>query len=122
MKIYAPVKDANGVYASVRFVKGVGETDDPRLIEWFRSHGYQVPIEEEVVETKDADIGKIIDESEFIEINNLADEPDEPQETETPDFEKMSPFEIREWAKENGLGLKIGNTRNKEKLLEILRG
>ena len=28
MKIYAPVKDANGVYASVRFVNGVGETDN----------------------------------------------------------------------------------------------
>ena len=35
MKIYAPVKDTNGVYASVRFVNGVGETDDPKLIKWF---------------------------------------------------------------------------------------
>ena len=41
MKIYAPVKTANGVYASVRFVDGVGETDNPRLIEWFQTHGYK---------------------------------------------------------------------------------
>ena len=39
MKIYAPVKNTNGVYASVRFVNGVGETDNPRLIEWFKKNG-----------------------------------------------------------------------------------
>ena len=42
MKIYAPVKDVNGMYASVQFVNGVGETDNPHLIEWFKSHGYEI--------------------------------------------------------------------------------
>ena len=118
MKIYAPVKDANGVYASVRFVNGVGETDNPHLIEWFRSHGYSVPIEPTPTEEVDqfADIGNIVDDSEFVEINKLADD------SEEPDFESMTPFELREWAKEHDLGLKIGNTRNKEKLLAIIRG
>lgn len=123
MKIYAPVKDANGVYASVRFVNGVGETDNPHLIDWFITHGYKVPIEEveEVEPTNQiADDGKIVDDSEFVEINKLADE--EPQDSETPDFEAMTPFELREWAKEHGLGLQIGNTRNKDKLLAIIRG
>ena len=118
MKIYAPVKDANGVYASVRFVNGVGETDNPHLIEWFRKHGYRVPIEDTpAVEV--ADTGNCSDESEFVEINQLADEP---QESETPNFEDMTPFELSEWAKEHDLGLQLGNTRNKEKLLAIIRG
>ena len=47
MKIYAPVKDAWGTWASVRFVDGVGETDDPSLIEWFRRNGYT--LEENVI-------------------------------------------------------------------------
>ena len=39
-----------------------------------------------------------------------------------PDFDAMTPNELREWMREHGYGTKIKNTRNKEKLLEILRG
>jgi len=42
MKVYAPNKQYTGVSASVSFCNGVGETDDPCLINWFRSHGYEV--------------------------------------------------------------------------------
>ena len=101
MKIYAPVKDANGVYASVRFVNGVGETDNPRLIKWFGENGYRV---ENAVEK--------CDEPLEIELENCVE----------PDFEAMTPNELRDWMRENGYGSKIKNTRNKEKLLEILRG
>lgn len=45
MKIYSPNKDYTGVSASVAFCRGVGETDDPRLIQWFREHGYTVAAE-----------------------------------------------------------------------------
>lgn len=107
MKIYAPVKDANGTYASVRFVNGVGETDNPHLIDWFRRNGYKIPIEQT------ADIDKMVDDTEFVEINKLADE---------PDFDAMTPNELRDWAKANGMGGIIKNTRNKEKLLELIRG
>ena len=113
MKIYAPVKDANGIYASVRFVNGVGETNDPRLIEWFRSHGYKVPIEDVKPVEQVAEVGNTVDDAEFVEINKLADE---------PDFDSMTPNELREWAKANGYGAVIKNTRNKEKLIELLRG
>lgn len=114
MKIYAPVKDANGVYASVRFVNGVGETNDPYLIGWFRSHGYLVPIEEEEQPIEQVvEVNETLGESEVVESNELDDE---------PDFESMTPLELRDWAKEHDLGLKIGNTRNKEKLIAILRG
>ena len=39
-----------------------------------------------------------------------------------PDFESMTPNELREWAKANGLGGVIKNIRNKEKLIELIRG
>ena len=42
MKIYSPNKDYTGVSASVPFCSGVGETEDPHLIEWFKDHGYKV--------------------------------------------------------------------------------
>lgn len=41
-KILAPNKTYNGVSAGVPFVNGKGETDDPRRIEWFKAHGYDV--------------------------------------------------------------------------------
>ena len=46
MKIYSPNKEYTGVSASVPFCNGIGETDDPYLIGWFRSHGYRVEEEE----------------------------------------------------------------------------
>ena len=115
MKIYAPVKDANGVWASVRFVNGVGETDNPRLIEWFKSHGYKVPIEDTPkVDEPIKPIVEVIEETEEVEMMGYNER--------TPDFEKMTPNELREWAKANGLGGAIKNIRNKEKLLELIRG
>lgn len=45
-QIIAPNKDYSGESASVTFVKGVGETSDAYLIEWFKEHGYTV-IEDE---------------------------------------------------------------------------
>lgn len=41
-QIIAPNKDYNGESASVTFVKGVGETSDAYLIEWFKERGYTV--------------------------------------------------------------------------------
>ena len=118
MKIYAPVNDFNGWRNNVRFVNGVGETDDPRVIEWFRKHGYKVPIEDEisnvVIELQNDQIEMENDEDEIVELMGYADE--------SPNFEEMTPLELRDWAKANGFGNQIKNTRNKDKLIEILRG
>lgn len=113
MKIYAPVKDANGIYASVRFVNGVGETNNPALIEWFRKHGYRVDESKNQI----ADTGKKVEITEVV-TEKVADTTD----AEKPNFESMTSDELRTWAKENGLGGVIKNTRNKEKLLELIRG
>ena len=118
MKIYAPVKDFNGWRNNVQFVNGVGETNDARAIEWFRTHGYKVPVEDEVPNLV------IEPQNEQIEVENDEDETDEMMgyAEKEPNFEKMTPNELRDWAKANGFGSKIKNTRNKEKLIEILRG
>ena len=113
MKIYAPVKDFNGLRNNVRFVNGVGETDNPILIAWFQSKGYKVVDEAHVLTVE-----KSVEKCDEI-IEKLLEQCDEPRE---PDFEAMTPNELRDWMRENGYGSKIKNTRNKEKLLEILRG
>ena len=108
MKIYAPVKDADGVWATVRFVNGVGETDNLHLIEWFRTHGYEIggePIQEVVTVEIEKPIEPIVIEHD-----------------DKPNFDSMNPLEIRDWAKAHGYGGIIKNTRNKEKLIELLRG
>ena len=111
MKIYAPVKDFNGVHASVRFVNGVGETNDPHLIEWFRSHGYGLEESELVTPTNEVVIVTLDDEDELM---GYAEK--------SPRLEDMTPNELRDFAKATGKGHLIKNTRNKEKLIEILRG
>ena len=104
MKIYAPVKDFNGLRNGVRFVNGVGETDNPQAITWFKSHGYRVETVENSLEKGDEIIEKLL------------------KKCDEPNFDAMTPNELREWAMKNGLGNKIRNTRNREKLLEIVRG
>ena len=42
MKVFAPNRQYTGISASVSFCNGVGETNDPRLLHWFKSHGYEV--------------------------------------------------------------------------------
>ena len=110
MKIYAPVTDACGTWASVRFVNGVGETNNPNLIKWFKEHGYRLEKRDEMVqkplEKRDEDILNTVIES---------------MEKET-DLDSMTPNELRDYAKAHGFGGAIKNIRNKEKLLEIIRG
>lgn len=126
MKIYAPVKDTNGVYASVRFVNGVGETDNPNLIEWFKTHGYVVENTQELREDAEENRNNLVTETQNDQIE-VEDDEDEPVEMmgyadKSPNLESMNPNELRDWAKANGKGHLIKNTRNKEKLLEIIRG
>lgn len=106
MKIYAPVKDANGIYASVMFVNGVGETDDPALIDWFRIHGYKISL----------------NDNEPLKVTICPEKEVTTETNGTRDFEAMSSGELRDWMRNNGYGGQIKNTKNKDKLLDILRG
>ena len=105
MKIYAPVANANGVWCSVLFVNGVGETDNPHLIRWFKEHGYRIEDSNFVIQPQNEVIDEVLDQ-----IDN------------EPNFDAMNPNELRDWMKANGYGREIKNIRNKEKLLEIIRG
>lgn len=42
MKVYAPNEQYTGMSASVSFCNGVGETNNPHLLKWFQSHGYEI--------------------------------------------------------------------------------
>ena len=106
MKIYAPVKSANGVWCTVRFRNGVGETDNPHLIKWFKEHGYRVD------DTKSHEVTQVVEEPTV--------EPVEVPQNEKPYFANMTPNELRDWMKANGLGREMKNIRNKEKLIEII--
>lgn len=68
-QIIAPNKDYTGESASVTFIKGVGETSDAYLIEWFRTHGYTVT------------------EDEATEVQPVASETAETEEDPTADVE-----------------------------------
>ena len=114
MKIYAPVKDFNGWRGNVRFVNGVGETNDPKLIQWFETNGYIVEQSNLVIEPQNDQIEVENDEVEIVEMMGYSEK--------SPNFDEMTPNELRDWAKANGYGNKIKSIRNKEKLIEILRG
>lgn len=40
--IIAPNEKYTGISATVPFIRGKGETGDPKLIEWFKRKGYKV--------------------------------------------------------------------------------
>ena len=118
MKIYAPNKRANGVYASVRFVDGVGETNKPHLIEWFKRNGYTVEgefVQDIPVLNKIEEVVELVEKEPVVEMMGYA-EPTEPA------LEDMTPAELREHCKAIGKGHLMKNIRNKEKLIEIIRG
>lgn len=58
-KVYAPNKEYTGISASVIFVNGVGETDSPALLCWFRKHGYDVQ-EKETIEKSEQEAEKTV--------------------------------------------------------------
>ncbi|MGX8702068.1 hypothetical protein [Caproiciproducens sp.] len=91
-KIYAPNEEYTGVSASVAFSKGVGETDNPALLDWFRSHGYKV------------------EETENFQV------PQEPGKS--PD--EMTVAELKAYAKEKNIDL--GDSTKKEDILAKIKG
>lgn len=68
MKVYSPNKDYTGVSASVSFCRGVGETDDPYLLDWFRKHGYAAE------ETGDVKVPENMEKSEELEESKPSEE------------------------------------------------
>lgn len=83
-QIIAPNKDYNGESASVTFIKGVGETSDAYLIEWFRTHGYTVTDDEA------AEVQPVASETAETEEDPAADVETEEQAEETQEKPKRT--------------------------------
>lgn len=83
-QIIAPNKDYNGESASVTFVKGVGETSDAYLIEWFKEHGYTV------IEDEAAEVRPVTPETAETEEDPAADVETEEQAEETQEKSKRT--------------------------------
>lgn len=101
MKILAPNKSYTGISAGVTFKEGVGYTDSPYLIAWFRENGYVVdsdnepaaePIISDMIPSADADIDKI------------------------PDLEDLSAEELIQFARDNSID--IGRATSKDTILK----
>lgn len=104
MKIYAPVTNASGVWATVRFVNGVGETDDPRLLKWFEEHGYKLDVSTGHTIEKKTKQGEEETLSQRLGVN----------------VDVMTDQELREWMKDNGYGKVMRGTKDRNKLLAML--
>ena len=71
-KIYSPNKQYNGESASVVFVKGLGETEDDYLLEWFKDHGYDVEEKQKTNGRSKKTEGAPADESGAVEADTEA--------------------------------------------------
>lgn len=68
-KIICPNKQYTGISATVPFVNGVGETDNPNLITWFKSKGYIVVEDEAGDELSRMDVDELKAYAEANDIN-----------------------------------------------------
>lgn len=75
-KIIAPNKSYTGVSASVAFCNGEGNTTNPILINWFKTHGYEVieDAAEKGLEVPPPDGEKQISEMDIEELKAYAEE------------------------------------------------
>lgn len=58
MEIRTPVKGFTGEVVGVAFAGGVGHTDDPNRLAYFRRHGYEIVTEAESTPKKAEDMTK----------------------------------------------------------------
>jgi hypothetical protein len=132
MWVYAPNEHANGIYATVRFIEGVGMTDDPKLIEWFKNNGYRVEEGDYPVKKKEED--KKPSKKAKADEKAVEEPKVEEQEEEVPmmDVEEtvygipltkvllMNDADLKAFAVEHGLGKKVRAIKHREALLKAL--
>lgn len=95
-KIYAPNKAYNGITATVRFLQGEGETDNPKLLKWFEKKGYRVVNEQPHILPSETD-EKTVDEPVQVSDDNVLEQNN--YTSAINDYEKMNVEELKELAK-----------------------
>jgi len=104
-KVYAPNKGYAGIFAGVAFVNGEAETEDKRMIQWFKEKGYEVEEvkenEEDIVEDAEENNEEVVIEDENMQ-----------------SFEDMTLEELKELAKEKEI--KGYSKMKKEDLINAL--
>lgn len=119
-KIVAPVK-ITGLRVGIPFTEGVAETSNEWLIQWFKSHGYEV-IEDELpldeTPEDDSDDGTGEDDTDLDGEDETPGDPeaDETPEDALPDLESFSVEELQAFAADNGID--IGRASTHEGILK----
>ncbi|MCM1468493.1 MAG: lipase family protein [Alistipes sp.] len=104
-KIIAPNKGYNGTAASVSFRNGIGETDKPHLIQWFKEHGYKVE-ETQAVEQEHLTGSNGMPEAESVDYDPEV-------------FKNMDMEALKEYAQANGID--IGQARTESGIREKIK-
>lgn len=112
--IKAPNKEYTGYSASVFFVNGEGETDDPKLIEWFKEKGYTVIEDGKEVNEKEEKTDEEAAENE----GNSDEETAETSDEDEKDLSKLTNDELKALLDEKGI--EYNNRANKETLIKLL--
>ena len=95
-KIVAPNKNYNGISYNVKFSNGVGETDDPQAIEWFKEKGYKVVKDKKSKESIVVDDADEVNEDNHDELDDdslddeESDEETDEEESDKPKKKKKS--------------------------------
>lgn len=100
-KIYAPNKAYNGMSATVRFINGQGETDNPKLLKWFKSRGYKVEAEQEQENIPVTPSTGLNDGN--VEKSETENAPVDPKEQLLAKYEKMNVDTLKALAKEKNI-------------------
>lgn len=120
-KILAPNKQYNGISAGVAFTNGTGESDNPVLLDWFRSKGYEVEESEWSMEyhTDKMDEKSTEDEPPTIPEAASDDEDEEQEDNQEAKLEELNAEELTDYAKEHGID--IGRATSKDGILAKIK-
>ncbi|MGE7916320.1 Rho termination factor N-terminal domain-containing protein [Lysinibacillus xylanilyticus] len=111
-KIYAPNKAYNGITATVRFINGEGNTDNPKLLKWFTKKGYSV----EKVQTEEL---PEVEHNENVQVS-VNNEPEQTSKTSSSNkYAAMNVDELKEIAK--NLKVKGYSSMLRPQLIEALQ-
>lgn len=115
-KVYAPNKAYNGITATVRFLQGEGETDNPKLLKWFEKKGYRVVKEQPHIQSSVTD-EKTADEPVQVPDENAVEQKN--NTSSTNEYENMNVEELKEIAK--SLKVKGYSSMLRPQLIEALQ-